>query len=221
MTNETMAALNYIGANIQIYGHFVCYSVPYRNGESITTTREISRDEFLALTYEYLSTDRVNCDYGNDMSEQSATKRFIMSRVNDQSISLGATWVLEQEWLKVIDKQIMYDILSQDVFEYERIMQRAIILYDATGKKEIYLPRNLANKIVHDFKNSGINVELSDKMEKRNFHSEYRMSYILEARKNLQDTSGISAPIDFLDALESILTDSKDIVVWRYEMLTV
>ena len=191
MTNETMTALNYIGANIQIYGHFACYSVPYRDGKAIMTEREIDRDEFLKLTYEYLSTDRLNRDYGDDVSEQNVTKRFIMSRVNAQSIQLGATWVLEHEWLKVIDKQIMYDILSQDVFEYERTMKRAIILYDATGKKEIYLPRNLANKIVHDFKNSGINVELSDKMEKRNFHSEYRMSYILEARKNLQDTSGI------------------------------
>ena len=109
MTNETMTALNYIGANIQIYGHFACYSVPYRNGESITTTREISREEFLALTYEYLSTNRVNCDYGNDMAEQSATKRFIMSRVNDQSISLGATWVLEQEWLKVNSDFVSYN----------------------------------------------------------------------------------------------------------------
>lgn len=98
MTNETMTALNYIGANIQIYGHFDWYSIPNRTGKSIKTTREISRDEFLALTYEYVSTNRVNCDYGKDMAEQSSTKRFVMSRVNDQSISLGATWVLEQEW---------------------------------------------------------------------------------------------------------------------------
>ena len=99
MTNETMTALNYIGANIQIYGHFECYAVPNRDGKSIVSTIEISRDEFLALTYEYVSTDRVNRDYvDEDMSEQRAIKRFVMSRVNAQSISLGATWVLEQEW---------------------------------------------------------------------------------------------------------------------------
>lgn len=219
MTNETMTALNYIGASIQTYGHFDWYSIPNRDGKPIATTSEIDRYEFLALTYEYLSTDRVNYGYGKEVPEQNATKRFIMSRVNDQSISLGATWVLEQEWLKIIDKQTMYDILSQDVFEYDQLIRRAIILYDATGKKEIYLPSNLANKIVNDFKNSGIDVKLSDQMEKRKFHPEYRMTHVLEARKNLQDTSGIAAPLDFLDTLENILSANKDIVVWKYEVL--
>lgn len=98
MTNETMTALNYIGASIQTYGHFDCYSIPGRNCESIEDTRKIDRDEFLTLTYEYLSTSRLNYGYGDDVSEQNAIKRFIMSRINAQSISLGATWVLEQEW---------------------------------------------------------------------------------------------------------------------------
>lgn len=119
---------------------------------------------------------------------------------------------------RVGERPTAEEILTQDIFGSSS--KRAIVLYDANGVKEIYLDEVLANKIVQDFCSYNVCVETTDRMRHRHFHTEYRVSYIQEARNLLEGTCGVVASKEFLDLLEELLVGKGDLVVWRYEMLT-
>lgn len=92
-------AIRFIGASIQLYGHFDCCSIPYASGRSIATTQDVTKDEFIRLTYEYFTNKkRINYDYRDDLKDQNATKRFICSKVNFKSYMLGHQWLQQQQF---------------------------------------------------------------------------------------------------------------------------
>lgn len=87
-------AIEFIGAHIQVYGHFEVYAIPDENGVSISNETEITKDDFLRLTLEYFTDKtRINYNYGDDLKDQNAIKRFIKNRINSDSLNLGVEWL--------------------------------------------------------------------------------------------------------------------------------
>lgn len=88
-----------IGANVQIYGHFEVYKIPYSNGNGIHSERDVTIEEFLELVDGYYNDKKLcNFDYGDDLSDQNRTKNFIIKRINDESFKLGKEWLEHQQF---------------------------------------------------------------------------------------------------------------------------
>lgn len=91
-------AIEIIGANIQTYGHFECYQIPYENGKPIRNESDVTLDNFLNLLHEYYNSGRLNEDYGEDAKEWNSIKRFIKKKVNNLSYDIGKEWVDNQKF---------------------------------------------------------------------------------------------------------------------------
>lgn len=87
-----------IGANIQIYGHFAIYNIPYEDSSSITNESDVTKEEFIRLTYDYYHSDRLNANSGDDVKESNQIKRFIIKRINNSSYEIGKNWLENQKF---------------------------------------------------------------------------------------------------------------------------
>lgn len=87
-------AIEYIGANIQTYGHFDCYMIPESDGSAIYSLEKYTKEDFLALVYQYYTSKTLwNHDYGNDLKDQNCIKRFICKRINSKSFDVGDEYI--------------------------------------------------------------------------------------------------------------------------------
>lgn len=81
-----------IGANIQIYGHFEAYQIPDNIGRSLSC--KVSLEYLLKyIDLYYNSKTSMNYDYGDNLKEQNAVKRFIIKRINNSSYDVGVEWI--------------------------------------------------------------------------------------------------------------------------------
>lgn len=99
MIYDNIESIQIIGAAIQVYGHFEVYTIPYGDGKSIVNEADVTKDEFLRLTYEYFTNkNRINYDYGDDLKHQNQVKKFIRDRINCESLSIGDSWMKSRKF---------------------------------------------------------------------------------------------------------------------------
>lgn len=93
-------AFKIIGAYISIYGHFEAYLVPNENGVGFSDkeVRENKEKFFTYLENYHLNKDIINYDYGNDLSDQNKTKKFIIKNAKKEAenkLQIGIKWLNE------------------------------------------------------------------------------------------------------------------------------
>ena len=89
---ETRKAIEYIGANIQIYRGFDFYFIPDEGGSELYPP--VSKKRLLQLVYEYYhKRDRFTPSDLCDVEDAKECKRFLKSRVNDESYQIGLDWL--------------------------------------------------------------------------------------------------------------------------------
>lgn len=93
LSEKQIKAIELIGAEVETYGHFACYSIPDESGKGITNESLLSREAFLDLVYEYFYSKRMNYDYFEDAKECREVKSFIKKRVKDTSYETGLEWL--------------------------------------------------------------------------------------------------------------------------------
>lgn len=88
-------AIQIIGVNIQMYGHFDPFDIVDNNSEVIDNITNIY--EFLDYVYKFYHSKRLyNPRYGNDLQRQNGVKDIIKSSIDDQSYILGMQWIDSQ-----------------------------------------------------------------------------------------------------------------------------
>lgn len=101
-TAERERAIELIGTNIETYGHFESFMIPYENGSAVDSEGDVTEEEFLKLVYDYYYTDRLNdsyCDGTRDgIQEAKAVKRFVKKRA--PRYDLGKEWLDNQKFKK-------------------------------------------------------------------------------------------------------------------------
>ena len=91
---EIKQAIEIIGTNVKIYGHFKIYSVPNENQVGISNNEDMKIVDFLAkITNYYNNKKLLNLDYGDDLKDQNATKRFILKNIDDSSLEEGFNYI--------------------------------------------------------------------------------------------------------------------------------
>lgn len=92
-------AVDIIGCNIETYGHFEVYTIPDETETGISDEwAKANPNAFLQYVEDYYKNRKaINRDYGDDLKEQNATKRFLLSRVNkEKHKDLGMKWIKER-----------------------------------------------------------------------------------------------------------------------------
>ena len=93
--HKYIKAIQIIGANMQMYGHFDSFDIVDRNSEVIDNITNIY--EFLKCVYRYYHSRKLyNPRYGNSLQRQNAVKDIIKSSIDDQSYALGMLWIDSQ-----------------------------------------------------------------------------------------------------------------------------
>lgn len=88
-------AIQIIGADIQIYGHFDPFDIVDENSEVIDDITNIY--EFLNCVYNFYHNKKLyNPRYGNDLQRQNDIKDVIKSSIDDQSYTIGMQWIDSQ-----------------------------------------------------------------------------------------------------------------------------
>lgn len=94
---EIKKAIEYIGANIQTYGHFEVYSISNEDGSELYFP--VGRERLLQLVYEYYhKRDRLTPSDLFDTKHARKCKSFLKSRVNDESYQIGLHWLDKQNF---------------------------------------------------------------------------------------------------------------------------
>lgn len=94
--NKFKLAVRMIGCNIQTYGHFDTYMIPDENGNGILENYAKAYPYIFLSHVEIYYTNKkmLNKDYGDDLKEQNAMKRFLLSKpVTEEILKLGEEWI--------------------------------------------------------------------------------------------------------------------------------
>lgn len=89
-------AVNIIRCNVDVYGHFDVYMIPGEDGHGYLDSKAKEDIESFLKSIEgyYNNKKMLNVDYGTDLKDQNACKRFILNRVDkEKHKSIGVDWL--------------------------------------------------------------------------------------------------------------------------------
>lgn len=93
---DKIKSIEAIGSSIQTYGHFATYTIPDESEKGLLF-KTIGLDKFLSYVYNFYYRDAHNKDYGADLAEEKQTKKFLISRINEESYKIGSEWLEENK----------------------------------------------------------------------------------------------------------------------------